>query len=111
MNASRFIEWLRKEGFDVRGRVQSRSPGHGTRYALNLGDGALYFRDTDEEQPELLVWGLKELERRGVDWHLQPSGTAGYVVIDRAPHMSRGKRIAEGPTMTAAVLEALVGGE
>ena len=53
-----FIEYLKASGYTV-GRTEDEP------FAWNIHGEDWCFVDTEEEQPEVLVWCLKELELRG----------------------------------------------
>lgn len=101
----RFVEWLRKEGFSVR-------LDDGVYCAYDESDGVeryLEFRDTEEEQPEALVWILKELERTGEDWALTREVDGSYLLQVRL--FDQCAKSGTGPAMTLAAMRALTGEE
>lgn len=120
MEVTKFIEWLRKEGYDVTETNLLRRPDG---FYINLAPD-----NPDEEQPELLCWCLKELERREpmrpfvigpllVDLSLtineEQAKRLGYEgcvnkIVPNGQYSCNGHF---GATMTQAATQALVGGD
>ena len=104
-----FILYLKASGFDI-----ERHPAEG--YPLSIGARwvakalnatALVIYDTEEEQPEVLLWCLKELERLGLAFHISNLNEGEYLVVGVKRYMSRSSASGKGPTMTAAAIQAV----
>ena len=101
-----FILYLKASGYTV------TQKGVGSiAWSVTHGDGySLTVWDTEEEQPEVLLWCLKELERLRPEWggslhrasHPAPSPDARYYY----QYHFNGDDI-WGPTMTAAAISAV----
>ena len=101
-----FIEWLRKEGYTVKLNGVGGSCPFYTVREHEARRVCLTFADADEEQPELLVWCLKELERRvKLPLALHANGDGRHSVHEWPGY---GDYIGEGPTMTAAAVAGVV---
>ena len=111
----RLIEHLKAKGYRVEERVPDHDPfPREHHWAVKVLNGpSLIVKDTEEEQPELALWCLKEIGRLG--WKFDLSN----YIIDRPP-FDDGRRyevelyadgqigsIACGTTMTTAAIGAL----
>lgn len=112
-----FVEWLRKEGYEVAGGNFMFGFRHTNGSPVEMTP---HFRDTDEEQPELLLWCLKELDARHPDGISlireilvsaeRVTHKGGWEVIEGPYGADAGETLGFGPTMTAAALSGLVKG-
>lgn len=101
----RLIEHLKAKGYRVEERVPDHDPfPREHHWAVKVLNGpSLIVKDTEEEQPEALVWCLKELERRDtLRWCLMPDRMR--IDLKQIGYSCNGYR---AKTMTAAAIQAL----
>ena len=107
-----FLDYLKASGYTPCEKKFSTDIRRNGEFVFNL-------RDTEEEQPEVLLWCLKELDsvrREGVSLIREllynaddPDGVVkgGWEVIDGPYGADAGDTLGSGPTMTAAAISAV----